>query len=247
MTLPGPGNQLTLAQINAEFGYGFDLNSYRGRIWYYDNGQAGIFPVQPNPISFYDFYSKRSKNPVTPTTVTFTSNGTFIVPSVYTTMTVTVRGGGGGAGGSNGSVNCGSVQGITYGSDGLSGNSSSLQILTSPIPIFIAASGGSGGRATGTSGVNGSPQSDGTPAGGVGTNGGGSGGAGGYEIVVLISPSAGGSGPNPGSSLAVTVGSGGLGGKGGPNSQLWSGICTISGYSTSGQNGSDGSVVIQWS
>lgn len=239
MTLPGPGNPLTMAQINAEFGYGFNLNAYRGKIWYYDNGQSGLFPSPPDAISYSDFYSKRRVSPVTPTTVTFTSSGTFTVPSVYTAMTVIVRGGGGGAGGANGTINCGSTQGITFGSDGLSGGSSNFG-------GYVSASGGSGGRATGLSGANGSPVSDGTPSGGAAYGGGGRGGAGGYDTVSLVSPSSGGSGPNPGSSITVIVGAGGIGGQGGANSQLWSGVCTIIGYSTKGQDGGDGSVEIQW-
>ena len=239
MTLPGPGNPLTMAQINAEFGYGFNLNAYRGQIWYYDNGQSGIFPSAPSSIGFSDFYSKRRSSPIVPTTVTLTSSGTFTVPSVYTVMTVIVRAGGGGAGGANGSINCGSTQGATLGSDGLSGGSSSFG-------VYVSASGGAGGRATGLSGAIGSPISDGVPAGGAAYGGGGPGGSGGYDTVSLISPSSGGTGPNPGSSITVVVGAGGIGGQGGANSQLMSGVCTIIGYSTRGQAGGDGSVVIQW-
>lgn len=240
MTLPGPGNQLNMAQINAEFGFGMDLNAYRGKIWYYDNGVAGIFPTSPNPISFSDFYSKRSANPVTPTTRVFSSSGTFTTPSVYSTMVVTVRGGGGGAGGANGSINCGETQGITYGADGSSGGSSSFG-------AYVSCSGGTGGRGIGSNGQNGSPLSDGVPAGGGGFGGGGSGGSGGYSTIILVSPAAGGTGPNPGDAVIVTVGAGGLGGIGGANSQIWGGVCTIIGYSTNGQSGVDGSVTIQWS
>lgn len=239
MTLPGPGNPLTMAQINAEFGYGFNLGAYRGKIWYFNNGQSGIFPVYPQPIGFSDFYSKRRENPVIPSTVTFNESGTFTVPSVYTIMTVIVRSGGGGSGGSNGTINCGSTQGITYGSDGLTGGTSSFG-------AYVNSSGGSGGRATGASGSNGSPISDGVPSGGAAYGGGGAGGSGGYDTVVLVSPSSGGNGPNPGSSVSVVVGAGGTGGQGGANSQLWSGVCTVIGYSTRGQNGGDGSVVIEW-
>lgn len=240
MTLPGPGNQLTMAQINAEFGYGLDLNAYRGKVWYYDNGVAGIFPIAPNPISFSDFYSKRSANPATPTTRVFNSSGTFVTPSVYTTMIVTVRGGGGGAGGANGTINCGDITGTTFGSDGSTGGPSSFG-------LYVSCSGGTGGRGTGANGLNGAPQSDGVPAGGGGFNGGGSGGAGGYATIVLISPAAGGTGPNPGENISVSVGAGGAGGVGGPNSQLWGAVCTIIGYSTTGQSGVTGSVTIQWS
>lgn len=240
MTLPGPGNPLSMAQINAEFGYGLELSAYRGKVWYYDNGVAGIFPIAPNPISFSDFYSKRSANPVVPTTQVFSSSGIFVTPSAYSTMIVTVRGGGGGAGGASGTINCGDAQGTVFGSDGSTGGQSSFG-------GYISCSGGTGGRGTGTSGLNGAPLSDGVPPGGAGFNGGGSGGAGGYATIVLVSPSAGGTGPNPGSAVTVTVGTGGLGGAGGANSQLWGAVCTVIGYATTGQKGVDGSVTIQWS
>lgn len=240
MTLPGPGNPLSIAQINAEFGYGFDLASYRGKVWYYDNGVAGIFPIAPNPISFNDFYSKRRATPVQPSSQTFTTSGSFTVPAVYSTIVVTVRGGGGGAGGYSGSIDCGETQGTVYGSDGASGGSSAFG-------SYASASGGAGGRATGQSGANGSPICDGIPPGGVGSGGGGSGGAGGYSTAVLVSPAAGGVGPDPGSTVFVTVGSAGVGGAGGAISQLWGGACTIIGYATKGQNGGGGSVTIEWS
>lgn len=240
MTLPGPGNPLTMAQINAEFGYGFNLNSYRGKIWYYNNGNAGIFPIFPNPISFSDFYSKRRATPVQPSSVTFTSNGVFSVPAVYSTILVTVRGGGGGAAGYQGSINCGDAQGIVYGSDGSPGGQTFFG-------SYVSASAGDGGRATGQNGVNGGPFCDGSPPGGNGAGGGGTGGAGGYETVVLVSPAAGGGGPNPGANIQVTVGAGGIGGAGGANSQIWGGACTVIGYAPKGQNGGSGSVTIEWS
>lgn len=240
MTLPGPGNPLTMAQINAEFGYGFDLNAYRGKVWYYDNGVAGVFPIAPFPISFSEFYSKRRATPVQPSVQTFTANGTFSVPAVYSTIVVTVRGGGGGAGGYNGSIDCGDAQGIVYGADGSSGGPSAFG-------SYASASGGAGGRATGQSGSNGDPLCDGLPSGGNGVGGGGTGGAGGYSTVVLVSPAAGGSGPNPGTNISVTVGAGGIGGVGGAISQIWGGACTVIGYATRGQNGGAGSVTIEWS
>ena len=43
MTLPGPGNPLTMAQINAEFGYGMSMSNYQGKVWYYDKiGRAHV-------------------------------------------------------------------------------------------------------------------------------------------------------------------------------------------------------------
>jgi hypothetical protein len=154
-------------------------------------------------------------------------------------MTVIVRAGGGGAGGANGSVNCGAAQGTTIGSTGSYGDLSSFG-------AYAIAYGGGGGSGNGTTGPNGSPLCDGVPPGGPAYSGGGAGGSGGYNTIVLISPSSGGVGPNPGQIVDVVVGSGGVGGQGGANSQLMGGVCTVIGYSTRGQNGTNGSVVIQW-
>jgi hypothetical protein len=50
-----------MAQINAEFGRGNDLNSYRGTQWYTAAGGSGTFPA--GAISFSDFYGKQLASP----------------------------------------------------------------------------------------------------------------------------------------------------------------------------------------
>jgi hypothetical protein len=236
MSLPGPGNPISIRDINAEFGLGYDLGSYRGKRYFFADGRTGTFP--DTELTFSDFYSTQTSNPVTPSTVTFNQSGVFAVPASYTTMIVTVRGGGGGAGGATGRNQC-LNDAVTFGVDGLSGGQSTFG-------VYASASGGGGGRATGERGVNGGPTCDGIPAGGGGFGGGGSGGAGGYETVTLISPQAGGGGPTFNSIVNVTVGLGGVGGQGGPNFQVWSGVCTLINYATRGQNGVNGSVFISW-
>jgi hypothetical protein len=61
MTLPLSGS-LSIQQINAEFGRGNDLNSYRGTVWYTDEGASGVFPINSS-ISIGDFYGKRPTAP----------------------------------------------------------------------------------------------------------------------------------------------------------------------------------------
>ena len=50
-----------MSQINAEFGKGNDLNSYRGTTWYTDAGGSGTFST--GAISYTDFYGKRVSAP----------------------------------------------------------------------------------------------------------------------------------------------------------------------------------------
>lgn len=236
MTLPGPGNPLSIYEINSEFGLGYNLNAYRGKRYYYADGRTGTFPT--DAISISNFYSTQSQNPIVPKTVVFNNSGVFEVPHIYTQMIVTVRGGGGGAGGANGTNQClGGVK--TTGSDGSYGGESNFG-------SYLSASGGQGGRYDGTSGGNGNPLCDGVPAGGAAFGGGGAGGAGGYSTITMISPVSGGSGPPFDSLIQVNVGEGGVGGQGGPNFQVWSGICTLINYATRGQNGNKGSVTISW-
>lgn len=59
MTLPY--SPLSMSQINAEFGLGNDLNSYRSTAWWKDDSTSGSFPS--SPISFSDFGGKRVGRP----------------------------------------------------------------------------------------------------------------------------------------------------------------------------------------
>jgi len=65
MTLAASGT-ITMAQINSEFGYGNDLNSYRGQQYWTSAGTHSTFSA--GAIDFADFYSTRVP-------ATATSNG----------------------------------------------------------------------------------------------------------------------------------------------------------------------------
>jgi len=56
-----PNGPISMSDINYEFGLGNNLNAYRGQVWYTEiYGQQGAFGT---PISFSDFYGKRSTSP----------------------------------------------------------------------------------------------------------------------------------------------------------------------------------------
>ena len=67
MTLQANG-PISMDQINAEFGRGNNLNSYRGTVWYLDNGNSGLFEYYD--IDFAEFYSKRNGQPTFNATLT---------------------------------------------------------------------------------------------------------------------------------------------------------------------------------
>lgn len=60
MTLPVSG-ALSMSAINAEFGRGNNLNSYRGTTWFTDAGASGTF--SSGAISMSEFYGKRPTSP----------------------------------------------------------------------------------------------------------------------------------------------------------------------------------------
>lgn len=66
MALPSSGT-ITMAQINAEFGRGNNLNAYRGTTWYTDAGGSGTF--SSGAISMSDFYGKRATSPMFTATI----------------------------------------------------------------------------------------------------------------------------------------------------------------------------------
>lgn len=230
MTIHGPGTPITMQEINAEFGLGTNLNAYRGVRWYTSDAGTGLF--DSTNIDMAEFYSKRSTSPVTPGSQSFSSSGTFTVPT-YSVLTVTIKGGSGG--GSGGSSN------VTQGNPGSAGTASSFG-------SYGTGDYGRGGTvsAAGAAGAG----SDGTPAGGaagagnVGANG-NAGGASGKTVVQLTNPISSGTGPAIGAAITVTVGAGGVGGSGGTGVILIpaGGIPIFAGR---GGDGSVGVVTIEW-
>ena len=162
---------------------------------------------------------------------TFTTGGTFTVPT-YSTLTATVKGAGGGGGGV--------VTQISVGGTGGTGGASSFASATA-----ITGNGGTGGTGGNYyslyNGTNGSPgtatggdtnTTGGGASGGAGGNlggtVGGNGGAGGYAQKSWSS--GGGGAPTAGGSITVTVGTGG----------------TAGGGNAPGSVGTNGSVVLSW-
>lgn len=141
MTLPNGSNTppLSLSDINGEFGYGTNLNAYRGKIFGRDNSTAGVFSA--GAIRVGDFYATKkvvAGGPFYPAT------GSIVIPP-YKTITFYVVGGNGGQQGANGAYTGGGpLNGvITPGSNGSAGGATSFSSI-------ISSAGGAvnGGTAT---------------------------------------------------------------------------------------------------
>ena len=96
MTIKSSGS-LSMSEINAEFGYGTSLSSYRGQTWWTDAGTTGTFPSTGSSISISNFYGKRKTAPTIP--VYFLIVGGGGGGAVGTADNVGGGGGGGGGGG----------------------------------------------------------------------------------------------------------------------------------------------------
>jgi hypothetical protein len=153
MPLPSSGT-LTMAQINAEFGRGLNLNAYRGTTYY--TASAGPFTFPSGAISFSNFYGTQLANPnVTDFTISpavggvtnwsLNTNGPLnlastgqwtIVAQRNVTIAMKMWGAGGGpggdyAGGPNGTGRIGSGGGGGYASGNfqlIAGNTYILQV-----------------------------------------------------------------------------------------------------------------------
>lgn len=144
---------LSLAEIDAEFGLGQSLSSYRGVTWYTNAGATGTF--SSTNLRFSDFYSKRKNAPTSSKTYdnTWTTSGTFTVPSNFVSLTslhvYIVGGGGQGSGWPSGSEGGG-------GGEGAHLSVSSTGYTFTPGEQFTITI-GSGGTSARTNGQSGNP------------------------------------------------------------------------------------------
>jgi hypothetical protein len=193
-----------MTDINGEFAYGNNLNSYRGQSYYNSDATSGTF--SGGTIAYSDFYNKQryiGSATATGGTVSvasgykihiFTSSGTFTISSGGAVVDYLIVGGGGGGaqvggGGGGGGVVAGSVTlgpgsySVTVGAGGIySGSSYGIvdgQNGYNSVFNGITAYGGGGGK----HGQNGTmrPHPAGDPNGLYSTNG-GSGGGGAYSL-----------------------------------------------------------------
>lgn len=266
MTLPSGGNlpPLSIADIQAEFSRGNNLNAYRGTAYYNADNSVSYFPAGIIRIS--DFYGTAKNSPVVPGNKTASSGSTVVLPAMFNKLYITCYGAGGGGGQGAGCVGYGS----TYGGNG-GGNGGGTSFM-SGTAFAVSAQGGGGGGGGGQTTTNalGGVVTNGT--GGTGSTGsGGGGGAGGsggggygsynnglaFPYTLYTSGASGGSGGAGGNSgeilvmdidvmgwntikayygatVAISLGGGGAGGGG------------AYGAGTGGGRGADGSVYLRW-
>lgn len=265
MTIKSSGS-LSMAEINAEFGLGTNMNVYRGVQWWLDDNTTGNFTS--TNLGFNQFYSKRKTSPVVPGSTTYSTAGShmFTVP-LHNNLTVQVwGGGGGGASAVNGARTAGANGGQSHWNNAVVGNGGG------GAPASAGGSngaGGSGGTASGgttnTAGSNGgigditlgrpsgtggaSPNGGGTqegvtytglPVNGLNGNAPGGGGSGGH----YLQPGGGGGGGGY-SSRSYSSGTFGVG-TGVPVTVGSGGLGGVRSGAGSGGNGAVGRVVISW-
>ena len=130
MAIKGSGS-LTMAEINAEFGLGNNLNAYRNVNWYTDSGGSGTF--SSGTVGMAEFYNKRKTVPVFPGSREFPTPGVynFIVPG-YNTLIIEAWGGGAGGGAGQ--------------SGGVTGGDGTASVVSNPYGLSMLAQGGAGGQ-----------------------------------------------------------------------------------------------------
>lgn len=127
--------QLSMSAINAEFGRGYGLNSYRGVRWY-TPGSLTTGTFSSGQISMSDFYGKSASDPATTNSLAW-GPGTysFTIPLFRNNLAYRVWGGGGGGGSGYGNGD-GAVSG--YGNGAPGGDS----YIGFPTPAHARAGGG---------------------------------------------------------------------------------------------------------
>lgn len=144
MTFVPNSGPVNTSMINAAFGLGEDLNSYRGVRWYYPgNLTTGLFSTGTLRIS--DFFGKQGQDPASAGTYFANVSGNFTIPLYRNTITIEVWGGGGGGGSGNGGSGSNggdsSVLGVTAGG-GLGGNAGSIPVPPPPLDVQVSGHGG---------------------------------------------------------------------------------------------------------
>lgn len=223
MTIQTSG-PISMSDINAEFGLGNDLASYRGVKWFRDDNTRGFFDGAGGnnaPTDFSEFYGKRKTIPVTPVSGQGLGNGTYTVP-FYNVMTVYVTGGQGGQSGAWGLDGCNGNAATASGRGGTGG--------TSSFGGYLSSAGGAGGFGNGVRGAGGATNSIvfNAEANTVHING----------VLQGYAP------PTRGTGIGCTIGGGGGGGSGGPNFVLTQFGCSGFGFAGSGAAGAAGSITL---
>lgn len=187
------------------------LAARRSQIYWKADAYKGTLPAAAIKLS--DFYGKGGTSPVVASSLYLTANNgttqgatltySYTVPLYYQLVIDCRAAGGGGAGGdsygvsadsgSNGENTSFGTYNTAYGGTGGAHSANGAKSASGAGSDHIAL-GGSGGN-----------------SGYAGTSSGGAGGDGGYNEVIVLSPVNGGSGPQPGAVITVTVGKGGSG------------------------------------
>jgi hypothetical protein len=118
-----PSGELTMAEINAEFGLGNSLSAYRGVTWWTSGGATGTF--SSTNIKYSDFYGKQKAAPSYEVTYFVAGSGGGGGGQFWDGIQYAGSGGGGGSGGYlNGSVVLakGNVLSISVGAGGPGGS-----------------------------------------------------------------------------------------------------------------------------
>lgn len=128
---------ITMAEINAEFGRGNNLNAYRGKTYYTPNGSITASTFPSGSIAFSNFYNTRVVS--AGTKVIFLLSGTsWTVPDDWNNSDNTIECIGGGISGQAGSASA-------YGGGGGSYAASTNVSLTPGASVTYAIGSGSGG------------------------------------------------------------------------------------------------------